>query len=92
VFVEWEVSTNRFIYHHSESVTIRRFRGTTVLEPKPLWINEFRAHPSGRATLSVRTREGNVCGVRDDCKQTKVRDEGVTSLVDQDIRLDGRIW
>jgi len=86
--MERQVARDSFVYHHSKCITIRGFRGTTVLEPEMLRIDELRAHPSGRTTLGIRARGQNVRGVRDDREKTEVCDTGVASIVDQDVRLD----
>ena len=86
-FVEWEPPTDSFVYDHSERITIRWFRRTTVLEPELVRSDTLRAHPSDRATLGVRAVGQLVCRVGDYGKQTEVHYACVAGLIDQDVVL-----
>ena len=47
------LAAQNFVYHHSKRVTIGRSCPTAVFDPKPFWLEEFWAHPSGRTGLPI---------------------------------------
>ena len=62
VFVERQVTRNSFVDSHSERIAIRGFRGTTVLEPETLRIDELwtlLAEPLQRGSISTSDGRGN---------------------------------
>ena len=88
---EGNEAAEHLVNDHPQGVTIRLFRWATILEISLVRDEELRAHPSNRATFSVRTRYGWICGIGNDSEEPKVRDARVATLVDQDIVLEAKL-
>ena len=92
------VHTN-LIHNHPESVTVGLLRWSGIEKAVPVWIQQFWTHPTSSPTRSER-HEGCFLSRRDqggagygsalhtnNGRETKVRETGTETLVDEDIRL-----
>jgi len=81
---KWNLPGQNLVHHHSERVTIGGPRPAAVFGTEHFWLEEFRAHPSGRTTLFARA-----CGCRIQVHrdQTEIGKSGIAGVVDQDVIL-----